>query len=68
MTSNTRLAAAPGNVFLAATETGLEGDSVVNVSQVVTLDKAFLGERIGALPVRVLEQIERGVKLVLGFR
>ena len=42
VTSNTRLAAAPGNVFLTTTETGLGKDSVVNVSQIVTLDKAFL--------------------------
>lgn len=68
VTSNTRLAAAPGNVFLAATETGLDRDSVANVSQLITLDKAFLGELIGALPVGVLEQAERGVKLVLGFQ
>lgn len=67
VTSNLRLAAAPGNVFLAEAETGLSKDSVANVSQIVTLDKAFLGERIGMLPSGVLEQVERGVKLVLGF-
>lgn len=67
VTSNLRLAAAPGNVFLAADETGLDEDSVANVAQIVTLDKVFLGGRIGASPVAVLEQVERGVKLVLGF-
>jgi len=67
VTSNLRLAAAPGNVFLSRAETGLSRDSVANVSQIVTLDKTFLGGRIGLLPVGVLEQLERGVKLVLGF-
>lgn len=67
VTSNLRLAAAPGNVFLAEAETGLGKDSVANVSQIVTLDKTFLGRRIGALPAGVLEQLEHGVKLALGF-
>ena len=67
VTSNLRLALAPGNVFLAEAETGLGKDSVANVSQLVTLDKAVLTGRIGVLPAEVLEQVERGIKLVLGF-
>ena len=63
--SNLRLAAAPGNVFLAEAETGLGKDSVANVSQLVTLDKAFLSERVGVLPAEVLEQVVLGVKVVL---
>lgn len=50
ITSNLKLAAAPGNVFLPQTETGLLQDSVVNVSQVLTLDKKFLVNKIGSLP------------------
>ncbi len=67
LTTNLRLAAAPGNVFLPRTELGLGKDSVVNVSQVITLDKTFLEAYVGRVPMEVLEQVERGVKLVLGF-
>ncbi len=67
LATNLRLAAAPGNVFLPRTEMGLGKDSVVNVSQVVTLDKTFLEVCVGRAPVEVLEQVERGVKLALGF-
>jgi len=46
ITSNTRLAQAPGNVLLPHKTTGLLKDSVANVSQVITIDKNFLTERI----------------------
>ncbi len=68
ITSNTRLAQAPGNVFLPEKLTGLPKDSVANVSQIVTVDKSFLTERIGTLPPNVIEQIERGLRLVLHLR
>ncbi|HYM10493.1 MAG TPA: type II toxin-antitoxin system PemK/MazF family toxin [Bryobacterales bacterium] len=67
MTSNLRLAAAPGNVKCSRKDTGLPKDSVANVSQVVTLDKSFLTERIAALPSRLLEQVEDGLRLVLAL-
>ncbi len=50
LTSNLRWANAPGNVSLAARLTGLPKDSVANVSQIVTLDKDLLTERVGRLP------------------
>ena len=65
ITGNLRLAAAPGNVLLAASETGLSKDSVVNVSQIVTLDKQMLDEPIGQVSARTLELIENGIRLVL---
>jgi mRNA interferase MazF len=68
ITSNTRLAQAPGNVFLSQKLTGLPRDSVANVSQIITVDKSFLTERIGVLPAAVIEQIERGLRLVLHLR
>jgi mRNA interferase MazF len=68
ITSNTRLAQAPGNVFLPERMTGLPKDSVANVSQIVTVDKSFLTERIGVLPPNVIEQIEKGLRLVLHLR
>jgi mRNA interferase MazF len=51
ITSNIELANAPGNVLLPRESTGLPRDSVANVSQIFTVDKAFLTERIGTLPV-----------------
>lgn len=65
ITSNLRLAAAPGNVLLPATESGLSKDSVVNVSQIVTLDKQLLDEHVGHVNMRTLEVIEHGIRLVL---
>ncbi len=65
ITSNTRLAQAPGNVFLSQKLTGLPKDSVANISQVVTIDKDFLTERVRTLPTNILEQIESGLRLVL---
>lgn len=65
VTSNTRLAQAPGNVFLPQKLTGLPKDSVANVSQIVTVDKDFLTEKVRILPANILEQVERGLRLVL---
>lgn len=68
ITSNTRLAAAPGNVLLPSNVSGLPKDSVANVSQLITLDKAFLTERMAALGNRELAAVEAGLNLVLALR
>jgi mRNA interferase MazF len=65
ISSNVDLAAAPGNVAVPAGRSGLPKDSVVNVSQIVTLDKRQLAERVGALDHDTLGQIEAGLRLVL---
>jgi mRNA interferase MazF len=65
LTSNLRLAAAPGNVSLAAGSAGLEKDSVVNVSQVVTLDKGDLSRRSGKLDRLKMGQVDAGLRLAL---
>jgi mRNA interferase MazF len=65
ITSNTRLAEAPGNVLLRARASRLPKSSVANVSQVVTLDRRFLTEKVGRLDARTLEQVESGLRLVL---
>lgn len=67
ITSNLRLAVAPGNVRVAARETGLRKESVVNVSQVLTVDKGVLMERIGHLPGDRLAEIEAGLREVMGL-
>jgi mRNA interferase MazF len=68
LTSNLDLAAAPGNVMLRAKVTGLPKDSVANVSQVVTLDKTCLTERVGNLNQMWTTRIEAGLELVLGLK
>jgi len=55
---NLELAAAPGNVTVPASRSGLSKDSVVDVSQIVTLDERQLGDRVGALDFDTLSQIE----------
>ena len=66
-TSNLRLADAPGNVRLPAKGTGLTKASVVNVSQIITVDKTFLTERIGNLNPRLLAEVDDGLRLVLSI-
>jgi mRNA interferase MazF len=66
LTSNLRWAEAPGNVLLASKLTGLPKDSVANVSQLVTLDKASLTDRIGKLSKAKLELVLFGIDVVLG--
>lgn len=67
ITSNLRLAEAPGNVLLDMGESGLPRDSVINVSQVLTLDKSFLTERVSALQSEAMARVDNGLKLVLGL-
>jgi mRNA interferase MazF len=68
ITGNLDLAHAPGNVLLPAKASGLPRDSVLNVSQVVTVDRSFLTERIGTVPRGILHEVETGLRLVLSLR
>jgi mRNA interferase MazF len=67
ITSNLELAGAPGNVRLSRRETKLPRESVVNVSQILTLDRRFLSERVGRLPASALAQVEAGLRVVLSL-
>ena len=67
ISSNLRLANAPGNVVLTARESGLPSDSVVNVSQVITVDKRFLADHSGHVRGATLRSVEDGVRLVLSL-
>jgi mRNA interferase MazF len=66
LTSTLRLADARGNVLLEARMTGLAKDSVANVSQIVTLDRASLTERVGKLSRAKLELVFFGIDVLLG--
>jgi mRNA interferase MazF len=65
LTSNLRLVDAPGNVLLPAKMAGLPKDSVINVSQVLTLDREFLLKPAGKLDGKTLRQVEDGLRLIL---
>jgi mRNA interferase MazF len=65
ITSSLRLGEAPGNVALPLGAGGLPKSSVVNVSQVATIDKASLIEEIGRLTDEQLESVERGLRMAL---
>ena len=67
ITSDMKLAAAPGNVSLSKRSANLGRESVVNISQIVTLDKSFLRERVGKLQDPKLREVEEGVRLILAF-
>jgi len=66
LTSNLKWAEAPGNVHLPARSTGLAKDSVANVSQIVTLDRGLLTERVGRVSKKQLELVFTGLDLVMG--
>ncbi len=67
ITSNLHLGAAPGNVRIAARASGLPKPSIVNVSQVAAMDRMFLTERIRALDVDTMRQVDDGLRLVLNL-
>jgi mRNA interferase MazF len=66
LTSNLVWADAPGNVLLPSSISGLAKDSVANVSQIITVDRKSLSERVGRVPAGKLEAILNGIGIVLG--
>jgi len=67
ITSNLQLAAAPGNVALSKRGSKLHRQSVVNLSQIMTLNKARLTERVAGLPTAEMAEVEAGLRLVLSL-
>ncbi|MGI8542508.1 MAG: type II toxin-antitoxin system PemK/MazF family toxin [Aridibacter sp.] len=67
ITSNLVLAEMPGNVLIKKNQSELTKDSVVNVTQIVTIDNTELLEYVGKISERKMEQIERGLRLVLSL-
>ena len=67
VTSNLSLADAPGNVRVAKSESGLSKPSVINVSQIITVDRSILTQRVRAVPALILHRVEEGIRLVLGL-
>lgn len=67
VSSNVRLAEAPGNVLLSEDESRLPRASVINVSQILTVDKSFLTELVSLLPADIMARVNSGLNLVLGL-
>lgn len=67
VTSNLALAEAPGNVRIGKSESGLPKTSVVNVSQLLTIDRRLLVRRVKALPSAAMQKVEDGLRLVLAL-
>lgn len=67
ITSNLRLGEAPGNVVLSRRQSGLPRPAVVNVSQIITVDRSWIGELAGRLDDDVMTGVENGLKLVLAL-
>jgi mRNA interferase MazF len=67
ISSNLRLAEAPGNILLIRKESRLPKDSVINVSQIITLDRSYLMQRVGKLGARQVAALEHGLRLVLSL-
>lgn len=65
ITTNIRLADAPGNILLSRKKSKLPKDSVINISQIVTVDKSFLTEKITALSPELIVRVDEGMRLVL---
>lgn len=67
ISSNLALAAAPGNVRISKSESGLAKPSVIDASQVLTVDRSYLTERARSLPAQIVVRVDEGLRLVLGL-
>jgi len=67
ITSNASLALAPGNVLCRPRSSGLPRPSVINVSQLVSVSRDTLTERVSRLPGAVMQQVDDGLRLVLSL-
>ncbi|TSA87279.1 type II toxin-antitoxin system PemK/MazF family toxin [Deinococcus detaillensis] len=67
VTTNLALADLPSNVAVPALAAGLSQDSVINITQVIPVDRSFLDSRIGQLPAELLRRVEDGLRLIQGF-
>ena len=67
ITSNVGLGRLPGNVVISPKESNLKIPSVVNITQVITVDRAMLTECVGSVAARAMRKVNAGLKLVLGL-
>lgn len=67
ITSNQGLGRMPGNVVIEPASSGLPRTSVINVTALIAVDRAFIEPAVGLLPVAALRQVDDGLRLVLGL-
>ena len=67
ISSNMKLGLAPGNVSLSKKSAGLNRESIINVSQLITLDKSFLNDRVGKISSPKMLAVDEGIRLVLAL-
>lgn len=67
LTSNVNFATNPGNVLMKRSDSGLDRDSVINVTQVSTIDKECLVEPIGSATESIMDEVAYGLALVFGI-
>lgn len=67
ITSSLHLTGAPGNILLQRKTSKLAKDSVINVSQIITIDKSFLTEKVSKLNSQYLNALDEGLRVVLGL-
>lgn len=65
LTTNLNLSSAPGNIFLSKRESKLPRESVINISQIVTIDKSFLMKKVSTVSEKIMSEVETGLRLVL---
>ena len=64
ITSNVALANAPANILIEKSESKLDKTSVVNFSQIITIDKAYLSEMVSMLPKHVINRVNNSIKIM----
>ena len=67
ITSNMRLGDAPGNVRLTRGQSRLAKESVVNVTQVLTIDRSFIAKRVSRVPAARMKEVDAGLRLALAL-
>ena len=67
ISSNLELGRMPGNVLVSRSMSGLRRDSVVNVSQIFSIDRRFIDDYVGKLPARTQALVDLGLRMVLGL-
>jgi len=67
LTTNLKLVNAPGNILIGKQHSGLPRDSVINISQIITINKGFLTEYVNTLPARHMRKVDEGLRLVLSL-
>lgn len=67
ITGNTKFADMPGNILLSPEESGLPKESVINVSQIATIDKSWLEYKAGSLSRTLMDEVAYGLGMVLGL-